>query len=368
MLRRVFLALLVIGLAVGLELPIVGQKNSVSARMSPSGPGRLVFVSSANGDIQISTVNGDGTGLRKLTSAPGFSQSPSWSPDGRMIVYVNSRAGTWQVYLMNADGSGQRALTRPPGDNLFPMWSPDGRQILYVSNRNREKQIDVMRPDGSGQHPLTATPGKNTVPVWSPDGTRIAFVSTRDAGVPELYVMNADGSGQRRLTKPDVYVSNAFGRGEKHLAPIGVLLRPGVLHPAWSPDGRRIAFVIRVGRAEQQISVVDLATGAVTRLATGYAPAWSPDGKHIAFVVARVGDAQIYVIPSEAGQSTRLTPTGINLLPAWSPDGRRIAFLGSRGSGGLGIYVMSPDGTGARRVGNAAGDLSMLPVIAWKPR
>lgn len=268
---------------------------------------------------------------------------------------------------MNSDGTGQRQLTTPPGESLFPAWSPDGRRIVFVSGGAGNRQIFVMNSDGGWQRQLTGPPGESTVPVWSPDGARIAFVSTRDQGVRHLYVMNADGTGQTRLTRPEFFVANAFGKGEKYFATTGVLLQPGILHPAWSTDGTRIAFVIRIGRAEQQISVVNLSGSGNARVATGYAPAWSPDGKRMAFVVARVGDAQIYVMNADGTGARRLTPSGVNLLPAWSPDGRQIAFLASR-NGGLAIYVMNADGSGERRLAPAAGDLSMLPVLSWRPR
>ncbi len=336
------------------------------AAATPPTQDQLAFVSSRDGSIQIYVIRADGTGLHRLTGAVGQSEIPVWSPDGRRIAFVKIRNGDSQIYVMNADGSGQRWLTAAPGINTFPAWSPDGRRILFVSGRQGSPQIYVMKGDGSGQKKLTSPPGESTVPVWSPDGRRIAFVSTRDQGVPEFYVMNADGSKQKRLTKPEPYVANAFSRGEQRLEAGGILLRPGVLHPAWSPDGKRIAFVTRVGRAEQSIQVVNADGSGRARLATGYAPAWSPDGQRVAFVVARVGDAQIYVMNTDGSSLKRLTPLGVNLLPTWSPDGRHIAFLASR-DGGLGLYVMNADGSGQQRLADVAGDLSVLPIFSWKP-
>lgn len=87
----------------------------------------------------------------------------------------------------------------------------------------------------------------------------------------------------------------------------------------------------------------------------------------MAFVVARVGDAQLYVMDADGRHPGRLTSGGVNLLPAWSPDGRRIGFLASR-NGDLAIFVMNADGTRERRLAAAAGDLSALPLFSWRPR
>ena len=225
-----------------------------------------------------------------------------------------------------------------------------------------------MNADGTARRRLTGPPGFSTVPVWSPDGRYVAFVSTRDHDVPELYVMNADGTSPRRLTEPETYVTNPFGKGEKQFATIGgVLLRPGVLHPAWAPNGRSVAYVTRVSRAEQAIYVVNVDGTGRRRITTGYSPTWSPDGRRIALVVARVGDAQIYVMNADGSAAMRLTPSGVHLLPAWSPDGRRIAFISSR-AGDLALWVMDPDGRNQRRLAPVAGDFSVLPIFSWKPR
>lgn len=362
--RRCRVAVLVISL-VGF-LPIVPRPGDGNA-FAAAFPDQLAFVSSRTGSIQIYTVGADGAGLYRLTNEPGQSEIPVWSPDGKQLVFVKIRGSDTQVFVMNADGSKQRQLTFPPGISTFPAWSPDGKRIAFVSTREGSRQIYVMRADGREQTRLTAPPVESTVPTWSPDGRQLAFVTTRDKGVNELYVMNADGTKQRPLTEAESYVANEKSQGEQHQELVGILLKPGILHPTWSPNGKLIAFVIRVGLAEQSIEVVSPDDGSRKRLVTGYAPAWSPDGRQVAYVVSRLGDARIYVRKTDTGDVTRLTSRGVNLLPTWSPDGRRIAFLAILDRG-LGVYVMNADGTGQRWLADAAGDLSVLPIFSWRPR
>ncbi len=315
---------------------------------APAGAASLLELAFVDPDLQIARIRADGTGLRQVTSGSAQNATPVWSPDGWRLVFVSAR-GLWsQIYAMDPTTGISEALTRPPGSAVLPAWSPDRRRIAFMSTASGTRQVSIMAADGGGRRRLTSGPGESTAPVWSPGGRHIAFISRRDHPDWELYAMRADGSAQTRLT-----------RG-------GVLLRPGVVQPAWLPDGRRIAFVARVGRAEQGIFTVPLAGGPPIRLTTGYAPSWSSGGRRVAFVVARVGDAQIYVMDGDGRNARRLISGGVNLQPAWSPDGRLIAFLSSR-NGDLALWVMRVDGTGQRRLAAIAGDLSALPLFSWRP-
>ena len=155
-------------------------------------------------------VNSDGSGLRNLTSnlaagqfgpGAGKASDPVWSPDGRMIAFVrlNTRHG---VYVANVGGSEMRNLTPKPMGAAYaaPAWSPDGRKIAFTVARDGNSEIYLMNADGSGQRNLTGNIAYDGDAAWSPDGKKITFVSNRD-GRYEVYVMNADGGNQRRLTQ-----------------------------------------------------------------------------------------------------------------------------------------------------------------------
>jgi len=166
-----------------------------------------------------------GEGLIALTSCDGkadgcYNDYPAWSPDGKHIVYihaddvVNDAAVNSQVWVMNADGSNKKQLTSDdPIKDQVPNWSPDGTNIVYASGEGVAEGIWVMKSDGSGQQqlsgclPADALPcaaGQDFGPVWSPDGTKIAFLrSFQELGTEDrpIYVMNADGSDQHRVTE-----------------------------------------------------------------------------------------------------------------------------------------------------------------------
>jgi Tol biopolymer transport system component len=187
---------------------LTGEASGGELAWSPLGD-KIAFVSRRDGNLEIYLMNADGSGRRRLTRNTVGDRNPVWSPDGRRIAFESN----WQVNVMNADGSGQRRLTRNGARNFAPAWSPDGQKIAFERRLGRKQygpcsgcgraltfEVWVMNADGNGQQRLTR---RGAQPHWSPDGRRISFVSERD-GNAEIYTMNTDGSRQRNLTRtPD---------------------------------------------------------------------------------------------------------------------------------------------------------------------
>jgi TolB protein len=213
-------------------------------------------------------------------------------------------------------------------------------------------QLYLIRANGTGLRRLTR-PGSwsDSAPAWSFDGKRIAF-GRADAGGWRIHVMNADGSGLRALTAPASLADQ----------------------PSWSPDGRSIAFVQLPQRVSgrscypQEIYVVSVGTGHIRQL-TGFSafeggagtPAWSPDGKHILFWgKRRSGEnvpADLWLANANGRGMRRLIPRAVD--PAWSPNGKQVAF-----SRDLDIYVASANGGSVRRLTATPRDEDTEPAFS----
>ena len=271
---------------------------------------QIAFTSIRDRNLEIYVMDADGNNQIRLTNHPEHDYQPSWSPDGGRIAFVSERnGGNKQIYVMDSNGKNVKRLTNGAFDR-HPAWSPDGQTIAYhgyedeewVEDEEVNFKIYLIAPDGTNRRKLAGDiPSWDIEPAWSPDSQRIAFVSSRENWVSEIYVMDANGTHQKRLTHTKF--------NERH--------------PTWSPDGSRIAFS-SLPNEDFIMSVID-ADGTNRRNLTEevldgrtrliFHPAWSRDGRTIAYHFAKGG----------------LDPGGIHLMTA---DGEHLKRLGDLHKGG----------------------------------
>ena len=291
----------------------------------------------------------------------------------KLTVLVSLCALLWQnhagahsehgsVFLMSRDGSGiVRISAEGTGwGTSSPRWSPDGRSVLYVARNGNENEFQVVSV--AGEKLMRVPVPSNITSVagvsWFPDGTAIAFGGrTEEPEVSfDIYIMKL-GAGEpeiRRIVENglhpawspegrflafasygdgnlEVYLADADGRNPRNLT----RHEGHDGRPAWFPDGRRLAFESdRFGNLE--ICILEAATGEVVNL-TGHPrkdrqPAWSRDGNEIAFVSNRDWNFHIYCMAADGSNVTRLTTGYVeDQEPVWSPDGESICFVSNRG-------------------------------------
>jgi TolB protein len=259
----------------------------------------------ANRDVQeIFIADYDGANPRKVTNTKTLNITPTWSPDGATIAYTSYRPsggmGTFQDIVLSTITTGDRqtpANGSPSKQNFLPVWSPDGTKLAFTTSRDGNPEIYLMNRDGSGLRRLTNSPAIDVTPTWSPTGTQLAWVSDR-TGNPKIYIMNADGTGQRLL--------NGDANCDR---------------PTWSSAPfNEIAYAVRTGPG-YDIKVHSFSSNQATRITDGIgsneSPAFSPNGRHIAFTSTRNGKVQIYTIARDGNDLRQITREGNNKFPNW---------------------------------------------------
>lgn len=227
------------------------------------------------------------------------------------LVFTSDRSGPSQIYSIRADGSRLGQLTRGRAGDQAPLFSPDGRRIVFL---RKESQLWVMNADGSGQRKLASS---GAAPSWSPDSRRVAFI----------------GAGSKLV------VARLDGRAR-------VVVRGGSSSPYWSPDGRLIAFSREVGDRFDLAVVRSDGRGLRTIRRNASPRGWSPRGE-IAFNSGPVG------LIDANGRHARTLLRANPYALVWSPDGRRLAFVDRKG-----LHVASATGRAIR---------DLLPKFAESP-
>jgi Tol biopolymer transport system component len=337
----------------------------------------VLFETNRDGNAEIYVMNPDGSQPVNLTNDADSDTHPVWSPDGTKIAFVSRRDDNSEIYVMGADGSNPTNLTRHEDSDFFPAWSPGGNKIAFMTDRESSglvvmnadpkilpeynMEIFVMNADGSGQTNLTDNSAWDGYPSWSPDGSQIAFETDRENAVVLLVIL-PDGSGS------EIYVMDADGSDQ---TPLSASPEDDV-HPRWSPDGSKVVFQsYRDGNWEIYTMNPD-GTGQMrltNHPSADTYPTWSPDGDWITFHSYRDGNAEIYKMTAAGTAETRLTTsTDWDWGPSWSPDGTQIVFQSSR-DGNAEIYRMNADGSFQTRLTNDP-DWDLHPfwgTFGWTP-
>ncbi|OLC95074.1 MAG: hypothetical protein AUJ00_07100 [Gemmatimonadetes bacterium 13_1_40CM_3_70_6] len=256
-------------------------------------------------DGKVYVIDQDGADMRLVSSTDRQAMSPAWAPDARRLAYMEFWQGHGQLFVQDL-GNGERTAVATTGRALdfTPAFSPDGKTLAF--SRATEEGTDVYTVNAKDNCCLQRlTVGRfsdNLSPAYSPDGQRIAFVSTR-SGLPQIYVMAADGTDQQLFAPFDYGVTGASNA------------------PEWSPDGQSVAFHRDVA-GTLQVFVLDVRTRTVRQLTSvgrNEDPTWAPDSRHLAFVSDRSGYRQLWIIDLDTGRIRPLLQQSGARLPAWSP-------------------------------------------------
>jgi|SRR5579864_5201442 len=282
--------------------------DEIIARIGGGIPGiaesRIFFISTRSGHKEVWAMDYDGASQQQLTHLNSIALSPRISPDQSRLAFSGMTKDSWQIMMYSLDLGRLVSFPRFNGDNFSPAWTSDGTRVAFSSSMGQGgTEIYLADAGGGGAHRLT-TGRVDTSPVFNPKTNgQIAFVSGR-SGLPQIFVMDVDGSNVQRITDQGYAVS-----------------------PSWSPNGLLLAFSwIRnygpgvLGGAD--IYIMDIATRQIVQLTHDAGrndfPSWSPDGRHIVFQSSRGASEQIWSMLADGTHQQQLTHEGRNTQPNWS--------------------------------------------------
>lgn len=286
----------------------------------------------------------------RLTIPPTSTGTPKPTPEhGGRIVFTCTRGDFNQLCLINLDGSGLEQLSSDQyANDYYPSFGPQGNSLLFASNRNGSFDIYLMLFGQRSLLQITNSVGNVVSPDFSPTGDQIVFANQAVDGPTSIWLVNRDGSD------PHLFFAGS----------------DSIVAVAWSPDGKTIAYAMRIGmQNEYQVFLINLDGSQHRRLTNGLdgiggSLDWSPDGTSILIYAGPAGDKDIFRIDAITGAATQLTDGGNNAAPSYSPDGRYIAFNSTRHGDQPDIFVMDADGHSQRQL---TSDLEPDWQPKWEP-
>lgn len=305
-----------IALAVTLFFLVIFSTFISATAANPAQAGRIAFVGNQSGSWQLYTMNPDGSAIVQLTDLQPTDWeiwAPHISPDGKSILFTYGIADVngnlpLNLYVINVDGTGLTEITND-GLSLFPIWSQDGTKIAFchVSTRTGLCVLTTMPADGKGQQTALTTDLWDSLPAsYTPDGNQIMFGSRQGGFISAVWIMNADGSNQRRLTAPQLKAS-----------PVDI-----------SPDGKHITFTNNQNSPTTlsiAIFVMDI-NGTHIRQLTHPGPhhdlggVYSPDGSQLVFASDRATSDTSLDIYTSAADGTNIARVATGLTIGGCPD------------------------------------------------
>jgi len=284
--------------------------------------------------------------------------NPDWSPDGKKIVFESGPNEALSIYTIDIDGKNLTRLTGDESNDEWPVWSPDGARIAFFTNRRKNRddlkynfQLYMMNADGTEQKRVTSDgPGINFNISWSPNGNRLAFQSSPEfnPGVFSIYTIGIDGKRRKRIT--DGQYNDTY--------------------PRWSPDGNQILFLqspalhkfyrdrtseeSRLAGTSTEVMLLNLEDGARTPVTQNNLqetdPTWSADGTEVYYLRFAADGSKIF-FRQKLGEPNAIAMADGDLvsndrLPFTtrvSPDRRHLAYHkkadGAPGEFAQGIYI-----------------------------
>jgi TolB protein len=266
---------------------------------------------------------------------------------------VHNAGITWSdfgaIHRADVDGSGRHVLV-PPGydEEGDPAWTRDGHALAFFGRYSDTVQIYVLWPKTGRLRALGSGASRSSGPTWSPDAKRIAV---------------SEAWGGFGLSHPEATIRIVSLATNKWTSVTKPRSHEQDVDPAWSPDGRTIAYARRLNSGTPTLFLVRPDGSAARRLTTGRSPSWSPDGKRLAFALG----GGVYEIRADGRGRKRVLRGLRNPLVRWSPDGRKLLYTsGGYSSNQVGtadVWAADVDGTHRRRILHGVA----LDGIEWRP-